>query len=174
MIKLRDLIDQNRQCLQQAIDMLSSISDDIYAKNGGACFKSGVGMHIRHVIDFYEKFLKGYGNRIDYDTRSRDPRMEADRQYGMEKIRAVMDALGKLTKANGGAEYRLQVKNDAAAEHPDPFSISSVGRELQFLQFHAVHHYAMIAMILTLQNVEVPPDFGYAPSTLQYLKKKTS
>jgi uncharacterized damage-inducible protein DinB len=174
MRKIEDLIEENCQCLQQAIDMMNSISDDVYATNDGACFKSGVGMHIRHITDFYENFLKRYEDRIDYDDRNRDPKMEVDRQYGMGKIRGVMEALEKLTTVTDGCDEQLQVKNDATDPKVDPFSTSSVGRELQFLKFHAVHHYAMIAMILTVQGVEVPADFGYAPSTLQYLKQKSS
>ena len=172
MLKIEDLIEENCQCLQQAIDMIDSITDDIYATNDGACFKSGVGMHIRHIIDFYENFLTGYEDRVDYDSRNRDPKMEADRQYGMGKIRGVMNAMEKLRSITDGCDNQVQVINDTTDPQADPFSTSSVGRELQFLKFHAVHHYAMIAMILRLQQVEVPADFGYAPSTLQYLKQK--
>ena len=174
MIKIEDLVEENRLYLQQAIDMINSISDTVYAKNNGAGFKSGVGMHIRHIIDFYENFLEGYKDRIDYDSRKRDPKMEVDRLYGMEKIRGMMDALGEITTLAEGCDNHLQVRNDASDLQADPFSTSSVERELQFLKFHAVHHYAMIAMILTMQQVEVPEDFGFAPSTLQYLKQKKS
>ena len=174
MRKIEDLVEENCQCLQQAINMINSISDDIYVRNDTACFKSGVGMHIRHIIDFYENFLKGYGDRIDYDSRNRDPKMEADRHYGMEKIKGVINAMKKLTTVVDGSEDQLQVKNDSTNPQVDPFSTSNVGRELQFLKFHAVHHYAMIAMILTVQHLKVPADFGYAPSTLQYLRQKSS
>ena len=173
MRKIEDLIEENCQCLQQAINMMDSITDDIYATNDGACFKSGIGMHIRHIIDFYENFLTGYEDRIDYDARNRDPKMEVDRHYGVGKIRGVMNALEKLTTVTDGCDDQVQVKNDATDPRVDPFSASSVGRELQFLKFHAVHHYAMIAMILRLQQVDVPADFGYAPSTLLYLKQKS-
>ena len=45
---------------------------------------------------------------------------------------------------------------------------SSVARELDFLQSHTIHHYAIIAMLCRLQNVVVEQGFGVAPSTLRY------
>ncbi len=45
---------------------------------------------------------------------------------------------------------------------------SSITRELDFLLSHTIHHYAIIAVLCRLQNVEVEPDFGVAPSTLRY------
>jgi hypothetical protein len=48
------------------------------------------------------------------------------------------------------------------------WSGTSVGRELQFLVSHTVHHYAVIAAMLRPQGVEPGADFGVAPSTLVY------
>jgi hypothetical protein len=50
----------------------------------------------------------------------------------------------------------------------DPFLMSSVGRELQTLSSHTIHHFALIGMTLLAHGVAVDPDFGMAPSTLRY------
>ena len=55
----------------------------------------------------------------------------------------------------------------------DSFMESSVSRELQVLSSHTVHHFALIAVTLRAQGVQMDPDFGMAPSTLRYLESKT-
>jgi hypothetical protein len=43
-----------------------------------------------------------------------------------------------------------------------------VARELQFLQSHTVHHYAVIHLMLLQQGIRPDPEFGVAPSTLRH------
>jgi hypothetical protein len=67
----------------------------------------------------------------------------------------------------------IQIKNDDGG-HRDAasvFSPSTIGRELQFLASHTVHHFAIMAMILRLQDIHPPADFGIAPSTLRFMKE---
>jgi hypothetical protein len=45
---------------------------------------------------------------------------------------------------------------------------SSVGRELQVLSSHTIHHFALIAFTLRVLGIEVDRNFGMAPSTLRY------
>jgi hypothetical protein len=51
---------------------------------------------------------------------------------------------------------------------------SSVLRELEFLQSHAVHHYSLIAALLRLHGIEPDAEFGVAPSTLKYWKEEAA
>lgn len=50
----------------------------------------------------------------------------------------------------------------------DLWHTSSVGRELQFLVNHTVHHFAMIRGICQRAGNELDPDFGMALSTLRH------
>ena len=45
---------------------------------------------------------------------------------------------------------------------------SSVGRELQFLVSHTVHHYALIRLLLEDHGIYAGEEFGVAPSTLAH------
>ena len=45
---------------------------------------------------------------------------------------------------------------------------SSIGREMQALASHTVHHFALIAMTLQALGFHLDRDFGMAPSTLRY------
>lgn len=99
--------------------------------------------------------------------------METDRHCCIQKINDTMAALNELVAGIDDSETGLSVKNDEG-EHDqkkDPYSLSTLERELQFLKFHAVHHFAIIAMILRIQGFEPPADFGFTASTLQYLKR---
>jgi hypothetical protein len=62
----------------------------------------------------------------------------------------------------------IWVRMEDAAAVCEPFMESSIDRELQVLSSHTIHHFALIAMTLRLHGVEMPPDFGMAPSTLRY------
>ena len=48
---------------------------------------------------------------------------------------------------------------------------SSGLRELDFLQSHTIHHFALIAYKLEALGIEVEDNFGVAPSTLKYWKE---
>ena len=45
---------------------------------------------------------------------------------------------------------------------------SSVGRELQFLVSHTVHHSAMVAASCRVRGLPVSSDYGVAPSTQRH------
>jgi hypothetical protein len=47
-------------------------------------------------------------------------------------------------------------------------SASSVGRELQYLVAHTVHHFALMAVALRTCGHRLPDEFGVAPSTLRH------
>ena len=109
--------------------------------------------------------------RVDYDERERESRIENDREYAVGVTCRIMQQLEQI-RPDGGARP-LQVKLDCGGqEDQDNWSESSVARELQFLAGHTIHHYALIAVILRLENKEPAEGFGVAPSTLKYLRDR--
>ncbi len=164
-----DLVRENIAVLSQAIDLLEGIPDKVYRNNEDTWYQSGVGRHIRHVMDFYSAFLDGFSSgRVDYDARARQPELEVSRRAArvrLQDIRRRIEAIDFLDR-------ELVCKNDGDRREPErAFSRSTVGRELQFLASHAVHHFAIVAIILDRQGFETQPDFGVAPSTLVYWQK---
>ena len=79
-----------------------------------------------------------------------------------------MNGLERVEEADKAVSVRL----DGSSTHadPEPWSQSTIRRELQYLQAHTVHHYALIAFILRLQGREPAASFGVAPSTLRHRK----
>ena len=164
------LIAENLAALQQAVDLIEQITDDQYTSNDHPIFSSGVGKHIRHILDFYAAFLGAEDDRVNYDARGRSTDVESSREAAVVRIRETMGALRRV----GHPDTPLVSKNDDCGER-DPaveYSPSSIGRELQFLASHTVHHYAIVAMIMHSLGVEIPIDFGVAPSTLAYWRRQ--
>ena len=159
---------QNIHFLGQALDLVERIGP-LYVESG-LQGQASTGAHMRHVLDCYLCFLRGLKtqDRVNYDARERDPRVETDSEHAAQVIRGLIDSLSNLSESD--LTRRLKVQVDAAAWHQQDalWSDSSVGRELQFLLSHTVHHFALMALILRAQGVDPGAEFGVAPSTLEH------
>lgn len=172
---VQQLIRENIQVLRQGIDLLERLHDEIYVKAVAPYFSSGVGKHLRHNLDHYAMFLSGVGAaRIDYDGRQRDARIETDRRYAVEIMRGLIARLESLPTRNADQNLLVKMNDGSEKESNAPWSRSTVERELQFLLSHTIHHYALIALILKIQGVDCPADFGVAPSTLKYQRSQAA
>ncbi len=165
----RTLIAENVAVLLQGGELLDSLSSDVYAREGRFDARSGIGAHFRHCVEFYASFLDGVrSGRVDYGARPRDRRLERDRELARNRMWEIANALDALDGAD--AEAPLVVRAEGVAH--DEWSCSSVGRELQVLSSHTVHHFALVALLLRLEGVEPPEEFGVAPSTLEYWRSQ--
>lgn len=163
----RALAERNIHFLTQARELLARLSDVDYVAAGPGGLRGGVGPHLRHVLDHYELFLAGVASQaVDYDLRTRDTTVERDRAAALEKLGLIVAGLTRL--ADEDVDRALMVKVDSGEAAERFAGASSVGRELQFLVSHTVHHYAVIAVLLRVRGVEPGRDFGVAPSTLKH------
>ncbi len=168
------VVKSNIHFLKQGIDLLNSIEDEQYAFNNGKYFKSGIGRHFRHILEHYQSLIDGYSEKINYDDRDRDLRLETDRTFAITTMRSVIDSLQVFVEQPHLIDRKIEIQsNESIGEKESPWSESSVRRELQFLISHTVHHYALIALILKTMGIETDEDFGVAPSTLKYEKQKS-
>lgn len=163
------LVNENITILVQAENLISDLNDTLYTNDKVPPYQSGVGKHIRHVLDFYRALLKPPEDVIDYDDRDRSEAVETHRQQAVAAIRQTIEDLEFLKNA----DLHVMSKNDDGGHrhHDQEYSRSSMGRELQFLASHTVHHFAMIAFILVQQGYTPPQDFGVAASTLIHWQK---
>lgn len=154
---MTELIQVNLEWLRQASDLLNGISKSAFGEFSG---------HMRHIIEFYECFLDGLpAGRIDYDARKRDQSMERSAVAADARIHLLSDRLRTAPELRGDALVWVCLEESCAT--------SSVGRELQVLSSHTVHHFALIALTLSAHGVAVDPKFGMAPSTLRYNAAKS-
>jgi len=162
-------VDANRQLLAQGLAALDRLTDAQYANPRGA--HASVGAQYRHVLDHYRRFLSGLpGRDIDYDLRDRDPAVETSRVVAASATRELRTALGHLD-APADTPIRVQLRIDPDATEPS-WATSTIGRELQFLVSHTVHHFALIKLLLAGDEVALDPDFGVAPSTLAHARAR--
>jgi len=168
------LFDDNITLLRSAIELLGSFDDRRYSMRQCDGKKSGVGPHLRHVIDHYVCLMSGVdGDRVDYDHRDRADSIETS-------IKRAIEVMNELIAGLEGAKTvpvtkSLMVRMDSGTNYGDDsqsWCHSTLGRELQFLVSHTVHHYAIIDLYCCGMNIRVPDGFGVAPSTLKYLQSR--
>lgn len=173
MSPLQTLIEDNVHLLEQGRALLARVDEELYAKPEGAVGLSGAGSHFRHLLDFYDRFLEGLGaERIDYDRRRRDPALEVDPAAARARLAQVIEALRALAGRELTPALLIKADAEGASAAETPWAGSTVERELQVLMSHTVHHYALIAVSLRLNDVDPGEEFGVAPSTLRYWKEQ--
>lgn len=167
------LVADNVHYLEQGARLLEAIDDALYAAHPPIAM-SPVGGHLRHCIDFYLSFLDGAGgNEIDYDARKRDPRLETDRRYALDAVRSLMARLRAFPADATDHPLRVAMDRGEGEQGEAAWAGSTIRRELQFLRSHTVHHYALIAAVLQLLDFAPPADFGVAPATLAYRRRRS-
>ncbi len=148
--------------------MIARLDDCVFRALTPISARGSVGGHLRHILDFYSSFIEGLPqSRIDYNQRLRDVRVEQDRFYALRKIDDCVIDLKSLALLSAN-EHLLVCTEDGSS-----WSRSSVLRELDFLRSHTIHHFALIAMLLRLHEVDPGEEFGVAPSTLKHWKQET-
>jgi uncharacterized damage-inducible protein DinB len=158
-------LEGNRILLHQGVALLEQLSDDLYARPRGGW--APVGAQYRHILEHYRSFFAGLSTgRVDYDARARDEKIESYRAAAFEVTRECLAAIDTL---DGVADGPLLVQIDTGAPDATPdWRTSSLGRELQFLSSHTIHHYALIKLLLDDAGLDLGPEFGVAPSTLAW------
>lgn len=153
--------------LRQAQHLLSRLDSTQYAMPHSHCFGASIGGHIRHCLDHYEQFLSGMQlGEVNYDARLRDKSIERDVAVALATIASLGLSLKDLD-AKLDEHKDLMVRLDCGGDVPH-WQRSSMGRELQFLVSHTVHHFAIIGIMCHALDVPLEPDFGLAPSTIKH------
>ena len=162
------LIRDNCDFRKQGINLLERHSASSYVVNDQRTFGSSIGSHMRHVLDHYSSFLAVIDSGVvNYDARVRETLVETDRVSGIEKAKSILEG---LMNSVIDPSQTVKVIVSANTTEDEVHSVSSVGRELQFLASHTVHHYALIAIASRMQGISPPDTFGIAPSTLKYMQ----
>lgn len=163
------LIEANTAFLSQALQALQNLPDHHYTRLCPQLAGQRVSGHVRHVIEFYESFLNGLDEfRVDYDARQRDRSLESSRETAVQRIQVLVERLSTDSRLQCDFVVWVRAEDAAQAGLRDGYLLSSIGRELQSLASHTVHHLALIGFLLRLMGEETPDDFGVAPSTLAY------
>lgn len=164
------LLRENMEVLRQGLVLVDRMDDEQFRAGVPGLRLSGPGPHFRHVIDFYRRLFEGLAGRdsagvVDFDRRERDPRIESERGACRAAIEDVRARLAEIERVDAPLTVRCDQLPGAA---------STLGRELQALVSHTVHHYALIAIAARANGIDPGEEFGVAPSTLAYWRECVS
>jgi hypothetical protein len=156
------------EILDQGILLLQGLSPDEYRRRSPVAFNACIGGHYRHCLDHFLSLLRGGGDGwVDYDHRDRDPRIESDPVFALELTRRMRRQIEWMPA--GALEARVRVRCEVSYAHgSSPVTGATLGRELAYCIAHAIHHFAIIAVIARMMEIPLPQHFGVAPSTVEH------
>ena len=154
--------------LEQGETLLETLSSEVYTCRVPVAFNASIGGHYRHCLDHFSSLLRAIGaDTVDYDRRERDLRIESNLEFAMETTRSLKERLESLDPdvLENPVDARCEV---SYAQGSSSATGSTVGRELVYVIAHAIHHYALIAIMGRLMEASLPANFGVAPSTVAH------
>ncbi len=151
------------ELLNQLKNAIQLLPDEYYSRPSAVLDGSSLGMHVRHVLEFFLSFQKGLTTGIiDYDSRERDIRVENERNFALEILNNITENLNYHIE-----DKTVQVLYQGNQAIP---MTSSLSRELTYNLEHCVHHMAIlkIGIHTDVSPNLLPSTFGVAASTLKY------
>jgi len=169
--RTQQMVASLQAVLRQADDLCARLDDVQFSSRCSALGNSTIGQHLRHCLDHFDQFLDGVSEGfVDYDSRLRDAACEQRLDRAQQRVDGIRDRLDR-DLASVLADRPVRVRQACQSDTDAEVEPSTCGRELQFLLSHTVHHFAMVAAICRLQGVDVPSDYGVAPSTLRHRRE---
>ena len=159
-----------RDVLEQGLIFLGRLSEEVYARPLAGIFTGSLGAHYRHILDHFLCLREGIRTgKVNYDRRRRDPLLESSFMHARLVTEALMDEFHDLSPEALQQECLVsyRVAYGEAGEESVP---SNVAREVMFCVGHAIHHYAILKLLCAGAGVDLPYEFGIAPSTLKHLE----
>ncbi len=164
---LKQATNQNLEYLKS---VLTQLTDQQFSRPLEVLSNSTLGMHVRHVLEFYKCLISATeaSGVVDYDARVRDVSLELGTENCLDLISKISEF---LTNMEGDTPMKLKANYSFNAnEECESMTIdTTLYRELQFNIEHAVHHLAIIKIgIRALEDAfEIDANFGIAASTIR-------
>jgi len=143
---------------------VGQLTDEQYVHQCQTLTGATIGKHVRHVIELFQSLQNGYEHGIvNYDSRKRDSRIENEKQLALSILNEIRAGLNKKDK-----DLSLETSYDEDSGEV-VFIKTNYNREIVYNLEHAIHHMALIRIgINEVSSVELPENFGVAPSTIRY------
>jgi len=168
------LISAVEDILQQGCSLLDTVRPEAYTRREEGSQGSSIGAHYRHVLDHFSCLLEGIrGGEINYDQRRRSPELEASPEAAMRATNELIEQFrvlpAELLQGECTVTYSVGY-GDAEVQSVR----SNVAREVMFCVGHAIHHFAILKLLCAAMAVQLPYEFGVAPSTLKHLESRAA
>lgn len=160
--------------LGQGEELLRALSAESYTRRVPLAFNASIGGHYRHCLDHFTSLLRALdADEVDYDHRERDVRIESQPDFALALTQQMRAQLERLPLS--ALESRVRARCEVSYAHGDsPVTGSTLGREMVYAIAHAIHHYALIAVMARLMEAALPEHFGIAPSTVAHNAKQAA
>ena len=122
-----------------------------------------IGMHVRHILEFYKSLEKGAElNLVDYDARERNLELETNKLTAIKEIERIQNWLQTIVD-----DSKIEILHQS---QKDMVLTSSMSRELAYNLEHAIQHMAIIKICIkhSFPYVRIEENFGVAYATIQY------
>jgi len=150
--------------------LLMGLSNEQFNRKLEILSNASIGQHVRHILEFYKCLFEAQKSKVvNYDDRNRDTMLETDLKFAISTIEQIEKVLVEVN-----SDFALSfVANYSETDSQTLTEIpSSFYRELAYNLEHSVHHQALIKVAITEMQLTslVKENFGYAPSTIRYIK----
>ena len=146
--------------------ILHQITDEDYILQLKTLKEASIGKHVRHIIEFYECLLfNSIDDVVNYDNRKRNNLLEENVKYTRDYIAEIIDTIEKI-------ETNKRIILVSNYENQTVSMETSLYREITYNIEHTVHHLAIISIAIPIHfsYISLSENFGYADSTIQFLK----
>jgi hypothetical protein len=147
--------------------ILNQVKDDDYCKTTMVLENGTIGRHVRHLLEFYECLLNTTDDVVCYDDRKRNLILEENIRFASDYIDEIIDKIHQIE-----VNKRLLLKS--RYENEEILIETSLYREMTYNIEHTVHHLAIIRIAISSEfnYIHLADSFGYADSTIQFLKEQ--
>lgn len=162
------MVESSKYCLSQLKYFLAQLSPNEYVIKLEILSGSTIGMHNRHIIEFFQCLIKGLlVDEMDYDARERNLLQETNLLYAMACIDNALIDLSMIKE-----DKEIKLFSSIGINDEKEVTKSSIKRELLYVVEHNIHHMAIIKMACKVSYPEIVfnEDFGVAYSTIKYRK----
>ncbi|GAC30946.1 hypothetical protein [Paraglaciecola polaris] len=161
-------LQSHLETVAQAKTFLKHISHHAYQEVMTPQISSSAGAHMRHVIDHYLALKQGMeSGEVDYNLRHRHSDVAKSTTAALQAWHEIETWLVEVYQQD--MQNTLNVLAETSVETTYINQVSStLGRELLFVSSHAVHHFSLLAIIVSLQGQTTHALFGVAPATATY------
>lgn len=164
----RSLTNSIIDVLRQGCVLLDSTSQTTYTESLAGAASGTIGAHYRHVLEHFVCLLRGLtSGRINYDARKRDIQIETSITHARIVTEALIEDFRAISPDLFERECSV-IYTVAYGQTESDEVRSTVAREVMFSVGHAIHHYAIIKLLCAGVRLQLPYEFGVAPSTLKH------
>lgn len=166
---MNHLVQAAQHTLLQLKNFLNQIDDAQYTASLAVFSGSSVGMHVRHVIEFYQCMVTGNAEgKIDYDARERNLQLESSTTFAKACIDRLLADLHMISVIRP-----ITLMTEQNFEEHQLLIESNTWRELSYVIEHSIHHFAIIKIgcVLAFPTIVFDRDFGIAYSTIKFRER---